>query len=206
MSRDHGANRRGGFTLVELLLVLALVVVLADLSWPAVRGPLARFRLRQSAAQLTGVLADARRDAIATERTYELRFQVEGGRLRWGPSAALSGDGEDDVNAVDEPVEERRFELPPGVRFGEGATSTPLEAELDDATAEAFSWSDAVLFFPDGRTSDAAIELIGTRGDAVAVHLRGLTGATRVGAIERRDPDETWEAGTSDADASTVVR
>jgi len=53
-----------GFTLVELLVVLALLVSLAALCWPELRKPLAQSRLRDAGRQLRAELGKARQEAF----------------------------------------------------------------------------------------------------------------------------------------------
>lgn len=71
-----------GFTLLELLLVLALLVVLAAVSWPALRKPLASRRLRQAGQAVRIEVARARLEAMRTGQEQGLVYARNGGRLR----------------------------------------------------------------------------------------------------------------------------
>jgi type II secretion system protein H len=84
-----------GFTLVEVLLVLALLALGAAVLLPAVSG---LFRQGQSASAeevVAEVLQQARREAVLTGREVALRFEPEGQRFVWDGSAgrALSASG-----------------------------------------------------------------------------------------------------------------
>jgi hypothetical protein len=61
------------------------------------------------------------------------------------------------------------------------------QAVADDVDGE--SWSDPIVFGPDGTAQDASIRLLNERGMQVIVRVRGLTGAASVGPIELQ-PDE----------------
>ncbi len=61
--------------------------------------------------------------------------------------------------------------------FGPSASSDPSE-EL------AVEWGMPIYFFPDGTTSSAVLLLRNDRGLAVAVELRGITGASRMGIVQ----------------------
>lgn len=217
MIRRAGKARRRGFTLVELLLVLALAVVLAALSWPAVRGPLSRMRLRQSAGQLEAIFAEAKYQAITTGDVYEVRYQRGGGRLEWSPSVLFASYAEEEVKTTSEDTPSRRheFSLPPGIAFADDATTLSVDdgvdavssaeragvGETDDASRD---WSEPIWFYPDGTSSDAVIRLASRLGVAVQVRLRGLTGTARV---EDADPQrvDLGDDSTSPGDSSASM-
>jgi prepilin-type N-terminal cleavage/methylation domain-containing protein len=69
-------NRAPGFTLLELLLVLAVLVAVAALAAPAFYGPLENFRLRKGADVVRVQLAKARSAAMRSGRTMVFRFQM----------------------------------------------------------------------------------------------------------------------------------
>jgi hypothetical protein len=48
-------------------------------------------------------------------------------------------------------------------------------------------WSAPIIFYPNGRTFNSRIRLHGEYGYYVDVMLRGLTGASRVGEVRRRE-------------------
>ncbi|HEX5725326.1 MAG TPA: GspH/FimT family pseudopilin [Longimicrobiaceae bacterium] len=69
-----GRGRRG-FTLAELLVVLALVAVLASVAAPSLSALIARQRLRGALNQLTADLYYARLLAVENGRRVTLRFE-----------------------------------------------------------------------------------------------------------------------------------
>lgn len=72
---DNQNDRRRGFTLIEILVVLALVVVLASISWPALQGTFQRSELESAAKQVTNELSKVRLKAIETGVAQKFRFQ-----------------------------------------------------------------------------------------------------------------------------------
>jgi prepilin-type N-terminal cleavage/methylation domain-containing protein len=60
---------RGGFSLVEVLCVLAVISLLASMSWPSVVGMVSGNRLTNNAYQLSGIVQEAREAAMANH-TY----------------------------------------------------------------------------------------------------------------------------------------
>ena len=64
-SPSHGHWRQRAFTLVELLIVVAVATILLGISLPAIDGMLRAYRLRLAAAELFGAVELARAQAIA---------------------------------------------------------------------------------------------------------------------------------------------
>ncbi|GEM_PF-2751043 len=88
-------RKHPGFTLVEMLIVVAIVCLVLGLSWPALRRPAGKATLREAAKQLRADLVRARLEAMRTGVPWILRWQVGGVRYHIGPVSAvadLSGD------------------------------------------------------------------------------------------------------------------
>ncbi len=84
-------HKRSGFTLLETLLVLAIMVSLFALSWPAIRGPLAKARLKRAARDVQTSLGKARARAVEHGAAYAFRYQIDGNEfqiLAWDALAA----------------------------------------------------------------------------------------------------------------------
>ncbi len=96
-----------GFTLLELMIVLAILSVLIAVAWPSLRSPVMRSAVQQAARQLVKDLARARMAAIDSGQVMRFRFEPGGNRYEVEP-AALSTEsdsatrdltGEDEVPA-----------------------------------------------------------------------------------------------------------
>jgi uncharacterized protein (TIGR02596 family) len=66
--------KKRGFTLVELLVVMAIIGLLAVVSLPAISSLTTSFNLNGASNALVGVLALGRQDAIALNAQVEVRF------------------------------------------------------------------------------------------------------------------------------------
>lgn len=80
-----------------------------------------------------------------------------------------------------------------GKTLGEGVTFLEAYVTEDSNLAATGTASGSVmgempiLFYPDGTTSTARVTIGNELGDAITLALRGLTGAVRVGGLEKRE-------------------
>ena len=70
-------RRRAAFTLLELLLALAVLVAVAAITWPALERPLATQRLRRAAEQVRTQWIKTRTKAINAGETFSFRYQPD---------------------------------------------------------------------------------------------------------------------------------
>lgn len=66
--------RQRGFSLIELVLVLFILLAVAGIAVPNIATAIANVRLRGSASDLSGLLQNARMLAVKNNATYTLRF------------------------------------------------------------------------------------------------------------------------------------
>lgn len=116
---DMIASRRSrrGFSIVELLLVLAVGATLMAVGTPTLRGALANQRLRAGTADLGNALSEARREAFRTSTTARVEVDPADGRISvFAMNTTLVPNAE---------VERKRYYLPAGVQFNNlaGVTS-----------------------------------------------------------------------------------
>ena len=78
-------RHRAGMTLMEILLVLALMVAIAALSLPALKGPMENHRLRMSGDMVRVEWSRARVKAMESGRTYVFHYQPELGDFKIEP-------------------------------------------------------------------------------------------------------------------------
>jgi len=195
MPRAGRPARSRGYTLVELLIVLAVLASLAGLSWPAVREMLAKSELQNAARQFRAALLKVRLDAIQSGTVRQLRYRPGTGRFEVSVLAAVDSEpGGDELGlaAGAPPDGSGEDRLSAGVSFHEPDEPQPADRLPDSAELQPDEWSAPILFFPNGRTSDARIRLEGRRGYRIEVTLRGITGAVTVGKLDWVEPPEWW--------------
>ena len=90
MNRSCAANRQGGFTLIEMMVALAVVILLIGavaMSFGSVR----KARLRKAAVQLSSSIRFGYDRALATGRDFRLVMQLGGDRTTYWLEIAEKG-------------------------------------------------------------------------------------------------------------------
>lgn len=67
-------NRVQGFTIIELMVVIAIVAILAALALPSFRDYIEKSRLRGAVDSVTGLMALARTEAVRQDRQVAIAF------------------------------------------------------------------------------------------------------------------------------------
>ncbi len=177
-------NRCAGMTLMELLLVVAIMVVVTAVAAPTVQQTLANQSLKKSADRVRVAMGQARVRAIKNGEEYAVFISPGGSYFSVAPfrtfeqQGALAGQRERDL------AEGRAssFEddlLPVGILF------VAAESAMDARGADILSTSgskgalEPIFFYPDGTSQDAIITLQNQKQATVEVHLRGLTGIAK---------------------------
>ena len=185
---------RRAVTLVELLLVLALLVVIGAFATPLLTGSLSQARLRHGGDLLRAAWGKARLAAMQSGETHTFRYEPEGSHyqiamlsnLNSSSAVGTTTDGDSSKEYSESDILRlSREELPTGVVFSSGqlAKSDQLGGGAGGSGVGDGNWSGPVLFFADGTTTDAVMVLGNARQQTVRVTLRGLTGISRMGEI-----------------------
>ncbi len=189
---------RRAITLIEVLLVLALLVTLAAITWPALDRPMANQRLRKAADTVRVAWAKARIRAMSTGQTLVFRCTLDSDEYtiesQPGPesveSMSSSNDGQFDETVSDsttltDPLSSKTHQLPENIRFVDGEvtfdTRATILGEASEETANSGLGVDPILFFPDGTTTTATLTLENQYERRIELSLRGLTGVISVG-------------------------
>jgi prepilin-type N-terminal cleavage/methylation domain-containing protein len=167
---------RSAYTILEVMLVLAIIVLLAAIAFPSIETMYGDVRLNAAADQIRARWADARTQAIEEGRPYRFAVQTDG-RFRVAPDTAefWGGGGTGDSstpNDTDMPPLDVEESLPKGVKFSDNGLSNSGDP------GDSGGWTTVVRFLPDGSAStdvEIVFESDGCR--PLQLKLRGLTGA-----------------------------
>jgi Prokaryotic N-terminal methylation motif len=195
MTRGRQAR---GYTLLELLLVVGILMICAGAVAPSVLGMLADYHLKEGAQKVRSALGETRVHAIDATSIYEFRFEPGGRHFLAVPTEAevLASPGPA-LTAGGQSLAPGMFEgglLPETLSFQASAPAgpppeePPLPAASDPGWiagsgklpgAEDFAgvaWSDPIYFRPDGTGSDATFLIVDSRGSAYRFTIREATG------------------------------
>jgi general secretion pathway protein H len=172
------ARASGGFTLLEMILVMAVVAMLMTLVLPAIGSGLRSWELRSAAADLVSNLRLARTDAVTTKVVQAVRIDLDHDRVdrmqatqlavaagelenfAQNQLAAVLGDSQGPVDFVS---------------FGE-------EDHPEEAGAH------YILFFPRGNSSGGRIVIKHRDGArALAITVAPITGRVAIEKTRRGD-------------------
>ena len=182
---------RQAFTLFEIIVVMALLVVVAALVYPSLESGYGYYKVRGAADTVRGALAEARTRAMEEGRPYRFavvwgkgnfRIAPEGAEFWAGSDAAptQSSDGEPPLIVSDALRPPIRFRRTDGSR-GDADADTVLPADAIDPS----QWSPVATLLPDGTAREdveVTLEVDGAR--PVLVKLRALTGGVSARPLE----------------------
>lgn len=190
-----------GYSLIELLIVVAIVGILLLFTVPLIAATVARERLHAASLEMALQFRGLRQRAVSESCTYGLRFVPAGSS--WSYSLYRDGNGNgirtaDILSGLDPLVEGPddpaiRFE---GIRVGLPDVPVPqippsTGSIPSPADPVKFGNSNLVSFAPGGSVSGGTLYLTdGTRVAAVIAY--GPTGRIR---LQRFDPGQGWTSG-----------
>jgi len=177
-------SNHSGFTLIELMAVLAVIAIMTALIIPEMRGTLSEAELRSSARTLINACQVASSRAIALNQPQELRIEAPAGRYQLRP---LGNPGTTDVRTraqapVDGRIDSRVTFSWESATEAEGApesqTPSPNAPNADERPA-----ADArhrISFYPDGTAQGATMVLRDREGFRLALEIQPVTARVRV--------------------------
>lgn len=155
----------GGFSVVEMLIVIGLVGLLVAIGIPALDVWLERYRVRTAAQQIGANLQLQRMRAVSRNRQFSIAFDQAGGTY-------TLFDGRPDTGTpIGVP-----YELPFGVTFSDAGDPITLSFEGND---------DWAVFHPDGSMNDRLavgdnITLTNSMGERFRASINRVTGRVEI--------------------------
>ena len=166
--------RRRGFTLFELIIVMALLLLLAALVLPSLGAFRGDTRQRAAADVIRGELAVARSRAMEEGRPYRVALSEDATRIRRAPDGtdfaqtSASDHASGSAAAVD-----YAFDFVTAHLVADGDVQPPVAEN---------GWQTVVTALPNGtcREDTALIGLKEDGNQGMYIRVRGLTGGTRL--------------------------
>jgi type II secretory pathway pseudopilin PulG len=174
---------RRAYTLIELLLVLALIIAIAAIAAPALSNALRHQNLKDSADLVRSDISRARAAAMRTGEEYALVYQIGGDTFAFMRYDQTSLNSPQATSATTPRVTDFKFgngTLATGITFRGGVSENDSRQQelLQEASNNAASNQQQILFYPDGSTQSSLIYLGSDRGELIGIQLRGMTGVS----------------------------
>ncbi len=176
-------RRKGGFTLLELIVVLVIISLMSALIVPRLTGPMSRMDLKTAAKKISAALRYARSQAATEKTTYVALFDFDRNRLViLNPSlteierAANSQERMTGLLAEQLAAAEARqdrlrsYQPPDGVILSRGVS------RAGDVRTGFFP----VFFYPAGSSSGGEITLADRQGRGYSLVIDFVTGMVRL--------------------------
>jgi prepilin-type N-terminal cleavage/methylation domain-containing protein len=201
------ASLRGAFTLLELMLVLAIIAIIGAIAAPRLDQVFERQKLRGAADGLRLAWDEARLEAMRTgqaqvfncvpgTRDYTIKPLVlqsdaanasSGATLMSNAGNLVEAQANGFVTSAD-PTANETQQLEDKLTFVSCSVAGEMRAYVEAQESQTSGTGElntqtvgqAVVFYPDGSTSTAEVRIQNERGDIRGVQLRGLTGHSRV--------------------------
>lgn len=178
-------RRRPAYTLLEVVLVLAVLVMVTALAYPSIDGMYGHHRLTAALDEVRGTWAAGRAHAIEEGQPYRFAVVMGKGNFRLAPDSPEFWDGGNGAPASGNGPQPAVITgaLPRGVTFS-GGTGGAAGGDSPDTVLDSVSptqYQPIAVFLPDGTARDDVEIRFNVRGAAPAViRLRSMTGVVSV--------------------------
>ena len=180
----------GGFSMMEIMLVLVIISVLTTISLPALRGFAASRRLKTSAQAIVDTLTFARSIAITERTTHLVVFDLTGNRY-WLTSSETF-DVQNPIASVGRTTNVTPVQGQPAVisrtsgimgipkSLSEGISISSMVTN-NNGTMQQVITGDAFIYFTPTSTSENTIMYLqNLRENVVAITVEGVTGRASI--------------------------
>ncbi len=195
-NKSRRIRAAGGFSLIELIIVLAIMALVLGMAAPRIAKDMAVLHLRTTAKQVAASLRWARSQALSTGKTYNAIFDCKGQRVIISDYAGAldtdimklvqtAGDGEkqeeqETIAAATPKQILKIFELPEGIFI----SRIEIADVLDTNPGEQSIYQ--LTFFPDGTTMGGEIAIADEQKRSFIIAVDFLTGI-----VSLEEPDNT---------------
>jgi prepilin-type N-terminal cleavage/methylation domain-containing protein len=178
-------NARRGYTLMEVMLVMAVILIISAISWPAMDSLYEGVKLEAASDALKAGWSEAQARAVNEGRPYRFSVIPGKGNFRVAPDSADYWLGSNPApDDPENPPLVMEKSLPKGIIFTPNGEATPPsngDTAYPDNAVPSGEWSTMAVFLPDGTAEDDCdVTLRISDSRPISLHLRAMTGVVTV--------------------------
>jgi len=206
-SRIRTPHSNGGFTLIEIMLVLTLITILTSMMAPSLRGFAASIRLKTSAHAIRDMLNFARDMAITERTAYLVVFDLDRNRYWLASSETFDIAAPSTSSLASSSSTVRQANQQTTAQTGSEATQSTLSrtstflgdprglsqnvsllnisTNRNSQPNRVNSGIDYIYFSPTGSSEGAVLYIQDPQGKAMSITVENATGRVHIQAISR---------------------
>ncbi|HYE33122.1 MAG TPA: type II secretion system protein [Methylomirabilota bacterium] len=182
-------QRQSGFTLIELMVVLAILAIVTGAMVSEMRGTLEDAILRESARKIIDACDATNARAISTGRAHVLVFNIAQHKFAARPKGRSRRDEADSTAVQEIPAARGELDARITLSIQEPGAIDSKSSEAEDPSDEARSAKpeslEVITFFPDGTCEPREFLLRDRMGVQLALRINPITSHVRI--LEARD-------------------
>jgi prepilin-type N-terminal cleavage/methylation domain-containing protein len=190
----RGSGKNGGFTLVEMLVVVIIVSIMSVAIIAEMHGTFQDALLRSTSRELAGAFSVASSRAISVNRPHRIRIDRVAHRYllerssRAGADFYPARDVSGGSGALDSRITINIRE--PGMDSPDDASQEPSGNSGNSANSSdqvglpSIPSEESVTFYPDGTAEDRQVELTDRDGFRLALRINPITSRVQIKAME----------------------
>jgi type II secretion system protein H len=181
MQTARTSLQRSGFTLIEIMVVVALMGLIATMAIPSIYQMTKKEGMRRAVSNLIEVCSNARAQAILRGKAVDVIFHPMERRFEVGEVAAPAATGFEGEGAAPKPAP------PPSPGTGlAGVIPEDVRLEMLDVNLLEYSQSEwtRVRFYPNGTSDEMTVIFHSDKGEFRKITLEPTTGLATQGPVK----------------------
>lgn len=182
-------NKTAGFTLVELMIVLVLIVVLSAMIIPEMKGTYGDALLRSTSRELANAFDIASSRAVSLNQVDRVRLEPETGRYLIEQRVRETDAGGEFAPLKDVSESEGALDKRISIQMrtpGEPLTTDASGQPAPNQESDFHQPIEAISFYSDGTADPAEVVLRDKDGFQLALRINPITARVRIIELERK--------------------
>jgi prepilin-type N-terminal cleavage/methylation domain-containing protein len=186
-------NRRRGFTLIELMVVMVVIIIMGAVLMPTITGFYGNSRQKATADMIQSRIREARAKAMETGTWYRLAISPDNRRIRLGPDcqdfdSLTPGDAHSPyAQVIEQEFEKGVTAEVTGSDKSQSSNAALYQSEGASGLGSAQSgqpstWTTIMTFGPEGICREGLVTVSVKENDAtpISIQVRGIVGSSSI--------------------------